>query len=528
MISPCPQSIIDELQKPKSWHRKPRPSFRPGSRNQAVASFAGLLKYHGASPKAIAAEVMSVNDNSEAPLGEDEALSTIESISRYPQNNNFTEVAVSSGFAEAYQGHVAMAPAYGWLTHDGIRWKPDSDGLNVQELVKEFCVNLAATVTIASDELSSDQSKAAKKSVRALQTRPKISNIAKLAMSDPRIKVSNEDFDRNSNLFNCENGTLDLQGQHFKKHDPSDLITKVAKVSFDPNAESPVFDKFLNDILSEEHQSFFMRLMGMTLLGNPTEQVFVIVHGSGKNGKTTLTNICMSILGEYAVTVEPSTLLMHKNQGIRNDLARLVGKRMAATTETPQGGILDAAIVKRISGNDTIAARHLYKEHFEFQPKFVTYMITNHLPVINGADIALARRLITLKFQNTIPEAKTDPQLGLKLEQERSGVFNRILKGLKDYQKNGLKVPPDILAATEAYVLQSNIMQDFCDECLALEPKNKLRASELSQHYRFWMSCNGYKPLSNSQFRSEFERTIDIEQMRDAKGKFWPGLVLKS
>ena len=107
---------------------------------------------------------------------------------------------------------------------------------------------------------------------------------------------------------------------------------------------------------------------------------------------------------------------------------------MVATSELAIGKILDVALVKRMTGGDMITARALYKEHFEFRPQFVMLMTTNALPVIDGGNKALARRLVMVPFNNVISTSQRDPDLPAKIRSETSGILNRLLEGLTSYQ----------------------------------------------------------------------------------------------
>ena len=50
--------------------------------------------------------------------------------------------------------------------------------------------------------------------------------------------------------------------------------------------------------------------MGYMLLGNPIEQIFPVFHGPSEgNGKNTLTDTVVSMLGPYAATLPTTTIL---------------------------------------------------------------------------------------------------------------------------------------------------------------------------------------------------------------------------
>ena len=59
-----------------------------------------------------------------------------------------------------------------------------------------------------------------------------------------------------------------------------------------------------------------------------------------------------------------------KNSGIPNDVARLRGARFVTAQESDQGRWLNEGLVKAMTGGDTVTARLLYSEFFDFQPEF--------------------------------------------------------------------------------------------------------------------------------------------------------------
>lgn len=251
-----------------------------------------------------------------------------------------------------------------------------------------------------------------------------------------------------------------------------------------------------------------------------------IFHGPGRNGKSTLVEVMSHILGGYACSAEPGSFIKQKNAGVRNDLARLKGARMVATSELSTGEILDAALVKRITGGDTIAARALYKEHFEFKAEFVMFMVTNNLPVIDGGDSALARRLVLVPFANTVPTHKCDPELPAKLHAEADGIFNRILEGCADYLKNGLKVPSSLAGAADHYVKSSDMIAEFLDDCCVFDETHQTPAASLYRAYVRWSETRRIKPVTQPIFKVEISKRTDLKQKRTNKGKIWPGVSL--
>jgi putative DNA primase/helicase len=253
--------------------------------------------------------------------------------------------------------------------------------------------------------------------------------------------------------------------------------------------------------------------------------MFFILQGNGKNGKSTLLNAVADVFDGMGVNVQPETLNGKMDGNIRNDLARLAGKRLLMTSETKGGTILDAPLMKQITGGDMLTARKLYHEPFEFKPVCVPIIVTNFLPVVDGSDFAMERRVCVITFDTKI--ANADTKLQTKLKEEKSGIFNLLLDGLKDYQSNGLDIPASVAAKTKKFTEGSNLIKDFILECLEVDNNRGVRASELYQSYSRWTTENGCRPMSMPQFKTTFERETGIEQERTSGGKVWKGYIIK-
>ena len=199
-----------------------------------------------------------------------------------------------------------------------------------------------------------------------------------LAESDDKIAVRLEDFDRDPMLLNLLNGTLDLRMGELRPHSRDDLLTKLAPVEFKPNATCPQWDRFLVEILPDpEVRSFVRRAAGYSLTGDATEECIFLLYGAGANGKSKFLEVQRFVLGDYALAASAETFLATKGHGsVRNDLARLRGARFVTAVETEAGNRLAESLLKACTGGDTIAARFLYAEHFEFVPAFKLWLAT--------------------------------------------------------------------------------------------------------------------------------------------------------
>ena len=488
--------IIDELPEPPTWlldleNRASRTQIRAtlfgaeGTRNTSLCSTAGFMRKQGATPEQIEASLWALNSTLESPLDESEVHDLAMGIDRYapPTADEYSDRSLADRFAQLNAEKLARVPELGWLYYKDGRWIPDMKGLRAQELVKRFVTLIEVEANRRAVDLDAADAKTLLSLAKKVQSAAVIRNIEKLAASDPNLLHDVKDFDSKPYLFNVRNGVIDLRNGEMIAHDPRLFLTKQADVEYDPMAQCPLFDHFLDEVLGPKKAKFLLRALAYSMLDTGKEQLLFLLCGSGRNGKTTLINVFHDIFGDYAAVMDPSTLLKKSVQGISNDQARLLGIRTVFTSELPQGAVLDAALLKRLVGNETISVRFLYQESFEFEPRGVIFLASNHTPVIDGSDFALARRMCLLKFEYMVPADKIDPHLQSKLLNERSGILNRVLAELASYLKNGLQIPEEVEAATKDYVVESDVIEQFLSTCCALGSGRRIAASDLFSAY---------------------------------------------
>jgi len=155
-------------------------------------------------------------------------------------------------------------------------------------------------------------------------------------------------------------------------------------------------------------------------------------------------------------------------------------------------------------------------------------MATNAMPVIDGGDSALARRLIIVPFQFVVPEDKRDPELPRKLREEAPGILNRLLEGMREYKEIGLCVPDDLKREAARFCKSSDMLGMFLDEKCDLDPEYTTGSAQLYRSYKRWTDCNGLHPLSTPQFKQELTKRLGHTTRKTKNGAQWPGVRLLS
>jgi putative DNA primase/helicase len=413
-----------------------------------------------------------------------------------------------------------------WYVWDGTRYAEDRMGAIETRAKKTVRSIFAEAAKTDNDEKRSQLTKHGQKSEAA----PRVAAMISLARSEPDIPIRVDDLDRDAMLLNVKNGTLDLRTGRLGGFDRSNLITKLAPVVYRPGATCPTFDAFLRRVLGDDDAlvSFIQRAAGYSLTGSTVERMLLILFGEGKNGKSTLLEALRAVLGDYAMRTPTDTLLDKRDSGIPNDVARLRGVRFVSASEAEEGQRLAEAKIKDLTGGDTISARFMRSEFFDFMPTFKLWLSTNHKPIIRGTDEAIWDRVKLVPFLVRIPPEEQDKHLRAKLIAEASGILNWALQGCLEWQRDGLGEPKAVRDATKSYRAEMDVLGAFFDDRCVIGPDMKVTAKGLYLAYQRWCEDNGERQLSQIAMGKRLaERGFEPDRGGKDRTRIWVGIGLK-
>jgi len=404
-----------------------------------------------------------------------------------------TELGNARRIVAKHGADLRWTAAHKWLAWDGRRWKSDDTGA-AERFAKSAIRGIWDEAKRASGDDAERLGKWAFKSQKGAVIRASLDQ----ARTEPEIVARAEDFDRNPFLFNVKNGTIDLRTGTLREHRREDLLTRLAPVNYDARATCPIFDAFLAHVQPDaEVRAYLQRWAGYGITGDAIEQSFDVAHGTGANGKSTFYETLVAAFGDYATTTPFSTFTVKRNRGeASNDLADLAGARLVIASEPPQGARLNVAVLKVLTGNDTIKARFLYKEHFAFVPTFQIVLVANHRPQIQETTEAAWRRVHLIPWGVTIARADRDKSLGAKLRKELPGILRWAVEGCLAWQRDGLNPPSAVLAATAEYQQEEDAIGEFVVERCVTGSAYQVKATPLLAAYREWAVANGKPDVS--------------------------------
>jgi len=419
----------------------------------------------------------------------------------------------------AQHGHeLRYVQEWGWMVWDGRRWDLDRTGA-VMRRAKATALAIAAEAETAPDD------KAVAKILawaRASQSRGRLEAMIALAMSEPGIATRTECFDTHDWLLNCRNGTLDLRSGALRPHRHEDLLTRLVDVDYDPQAQCPTWETFLDRIMAGNRglTGYLQRAVGYALTGDTGEQAMFLLYGTGANGKSTFLEVIRTIAGDYGRQTDPTTFLARQGgDRIPNDIARLAGARFVSAIEVEEGRRLSEVLIKQVVSGDTLTARFLNREFFEFRARFKLFLAANHRPVVRGTDEGIWRRLRLIPFTVTIPKPERDRTLLSRLVQELPGILAWAVRGCLAFNQGGLADPPEVLAATESYRSEMDIVGGFIADRCVIAGHARAECGALYAAYTGWCEENGEHAVSQRRFGQQLEER-GFGRRRSAQGKW--------
>jgi putative DNA primase/helicase len=398
-----------------------------------------------------------------------------------------TENAMAVEFIDGNQTILRYVPSWKkWLAWDSKRWKIDIDQSRTTRLARRLVRNYWDRMRgIQSEE---QQEKWAEFCRRA-NRKTTIENVVSLARCDGRTTIDHELLNQNTYFLNLQNGTLDLSTSEFRDHRQTDSITQIANVAYDPKASCPKWRAFIDLIFGsdEEAKRYIQALLGYSCSGDVGEHILPICYGSGANGKSTLWNAIVELLGDYAM-LAPSKLLLGTTNEHDTIIASLYQRRLVAISEPDEGSKLREARVKELTGDEQITARRMREDYWSFRRTHKFWLSTNHLPQINGTDEGIWRRIKLIPFRvdlRTVTKPIPDYHK-LLISEEGPGILNWLLEGFKDWRKNGFTEPQSVISETTSYRGSSDELGRFIADCCEVSPELVVASSELFDAYRTW------------------------------------------
>lgn len=379
-----------------------------------------------------------------------------------------------------------------WLSFNGKVWKVDT--VLSERLAKEV-INLIPKESIFHP--SEKQQKAFESFVSKSKKWNGIIHTLNCARSEREMQVEAADLDvhpsiSGQSLFNASNGTIDLRTGTLRPFSKEDYLTKISPVNFIPGAQAPRWEQFLGEIFNDDEEliEWLQCFLGYVMTGESCLRLIAVLHGSGRNGKSTLVETTSRIFGEDYAKGLPTQSLYAKREEKETapELTRMIGARLGYASEGKENEKLNTGVVKRFTGDEKMTARGLYSAPIDFQPQFTVLFSTNHKPKIDDTTNSIWDRTRLIPFTRRFTDAEIDPSLRKKFLAESSGILNWFVEGAVKFYQNGMKLPEcaAVTQATQDYRSDEDKVQSFLAERCELGRDYRVQVGTLHDAFKVW------------------------------------------
>jgi P4 family phage/plasmid primase-like protien len=342
-----------------------------------------------------------------------------------------------------------------------------------------------------------------------------------------------DDFDAYDNHFHSSNGWVNLTTLEFTPHTPDRLSRIASAVAYDADAVCPTYDTFLDkDILvKKDAVRVIDQYSGLMLTGDIQYQKMLTIIGRPGSGKSTLIDVWTHVLGNMATSKKLTELA--------GDSFRFAGGDLAGRTLC----WFDEVEVKRSEMSNSlgtlITGKHIRIERkgingvVNAPNKLKCVLTANNLPT--SSESGMYRRLILIYFKRSFyDEGITDPQMERKMEDESSGILNRMIRGLQDLRKmGGFTMIEGHEDSIEEYKASSDSIAEFLDtyfefdlEAEPIETSQLFKAFKITMEDRYisGLTPQRFGRLLSAQPLNAFSR---IETFRTTHSRYWRGLKVR-
>lgn len=407
-------------------------------------------------------------------------------------------------FTNAHAARVRYDSDRGrWLVWAGHRWEAQpSTGGKVRELAKQTSRSM-----IEMDLTGEDPKKVLKHVTYSLSERG-IGSMLAMARTNPAITVSSDDLDAHPLELNTPGGIVNLRTGQLTPSDPDRMHTRSTKVTPDSEADTSMWDYFLAQTFPDpEIRDYMQLLVGHSLLGEVRAHVLPFAHGSGGNGKGVFLETMLGVLGSYAGSAPNGFLMGSGQQQHATELADLQGRRFVICSEVNPSDRFDEAKVKSLTGGDTIKARFMRQDFFEFRPTHHLWLMGNDQPAVESGGDAFWRRLRLIPFTHKVPEDQRVEDLqGILARDHGPAVLAWAIRGAVKYLNGGLQEPDAVKAATENYAENTDTIGRFIDDECIINASLATSVTAVRASYEDWCRANGERPIQGRRFATQLSK----------------------
>lgn len=461
------------------------------------------------------------------------------------QPEDYTETGLVKKFMRRYGDQIKYDHESGIMyiwSDKGTHWEPDFAG-QIFEMTETVVSMLQAELETV-DEANRNNLLDA---IRRASSRSTRNNVALMIRSQPKVAILG--FQEKPKLLATPSGTINLETGELRANEPSDMLTACTSVTYTPGYTSDFLERQLDIFLPDlEVRQLFWDFLGAAVLGGNRLRVLGLFIGNTTSGKSMITEAVKNTLGKFMMPVNSSIFRTNLDDKPRPDMMKAMKARIVYASEGARVWELHGDQIKRITGQDTLPVRNMYKEIIHVTPNFTPIIVCNEMPGIKGADLALKRRILPIRFTPMDPDLE-DPSVRTQFVMD-TDVQKAILTKIVDGARSQLAISgvnsttinaktqelrDELFGSVDIYVTCMNdlIEHGFIEKAPEGTPASRcIKALDLFRLYEHWYMKNSStfdkkEKVNTTAFgRAMMERNYSRAEVRGTR--YYTDFVLKN
>ena len=312
-------------------------------------------------------------------------------------------------------------------------------------------------------------------------------------------------------VFDMDTGTFSL------KFNPDDYQLVALPYEYDAKADCPRFKHFLKEICpNKEDRLALVEFMGYCMVHHHRIHTFIVLVGSGENGKTRFCGVLIEMLGRENITGMTIQQLAHD----RFMTASLLDKLANVCPDIPDAPIKSTGRIKALTGEDPIQVQKKHQDDFTLVNHAKLLFAANQIPVVDNPKDAWFRRVRIIEFPNQflISDERRDENLGVKLAVEMQGVFNYAVEGWQRLKAQGKLTGSKSTEENRVdYLKRSSPLPYFVYRFCNPDLECRATVAAVYEAYRRVAIKLGKVPISKNWFSTRLLEMLDYVESRQMK-----------
>lgn len=342
-------------------------------------------------------------------------------------------------------------------------------------------------------------------------------------------------------LVAFENGVLDLSTMEFNKFSPEYHVTYYHPYPYDPDAKCPLWKSFLREVLPDKTARVILQMfLGLGLIERGTAyneaegmnkakiELCLILIGRGGNGKSVIYEAARGIFGPKRISgVDYDDLTATGDEGMRaRRLLRDAIFNWTSDSDSRTFGRKRSGMFKRIVSGEPVTDRAIGHDVTEnFRMPYLVFNL-NAMPGTDDDSLGFIRRLQFIPFDVAIPKEKQNKSLSAELIKEYPGIFNWIVRGMKELKRRKYVFPSCDASEKKVILMQMehNVVMGFLnaygmrpDPDFEGEVSAEISATMLLSAAQRFCEENDFTPPSGQLFGAAM-RKMGFTKRRKADG----------